>query len=85
MNNRVQQRTNENDIPTVENARWFDARTLRIAASACTLYLLEFTNDADIKKIIKHSSCEIKYFVETHRCKLCVILRSRVIRVVCPR
>ena len=24
-----------------------------------------------------HSSCEIEYFVETHLCKLCVILRSR--------
>ena len=31
-----------------------------------------------------HSSCEIEYFVETHLCKLCVILRSRVLRVVCP-
>ena len=31
-----------------------------------------------------HSSCEIEYFVETHFCKLCVILRSRVLRVVCP-
>ena len=31
-----------------------------------------------------HSSCKIEDFVETHLCKLCVILRSRVIRVVCP-
>ena len=30
-----------------------------------------------------HSSCEIEYFVETHLCKLCVILRSRVLLVVC--
>ena len=37
-----------------------------------------------IIKIKMHSSCEIEYFVETHLCKLCVILRSRVLRVVCP-
>ena len=35
-----------------------------------------------ILKIKIHSSCEIEYFVETHLCKLCVILRSRVLRVV---
>ena len=35
-----------------------------------------------IKKI--HSSCEIEYFVETRLCKLCVILRSRVLLGVCP-
>ena len=34
------------------------------------------------KKI--HSSWNIEYFVETHFRKLCVILRSRVIRVLCP-
>ena len=28
--------------------------------------------------MIIHSSCEIEDFVETHLCKLCVILRSRV-------
>ena len=32
-----------------------------------------------------HSSCEIEDFVETHLCKLCVILRSRVLRVVCSQ
>ena len=36
-----------------------------------------------IIKIKIHSSCEIEYFVETHLRKLCVILRSRVLRVVC--
>ena len=39
---------------------------------------------AYITKIKVHASCEIEYFVETHLCKLCVILRSRVLRVVCP-
>ena len=31
------------------------------------------------------SSCEIEYFVDNHLCKLYVILRSRVLRVVCSR
>ena len=31
-----------------------------------------------------HSSCEIEDFVETHLRKLCVILRSRVLRDVRP-
>ena len=35
-------------------------------------------------KVKIHSSCEIEYFVETHLCLLCVILRSRVLPVVCP-
>ena len=37
-----------------------------------------------IIKIKIHSSCEIEDFVETHLFKLCVILRSRALRVVCP-
>ena len=37
-----------------------------------------------IIKIKIHSSCDIEDFVETHLCKLCVILRSRALRVVCP-
>ena len=37
-----------------------------------------------IIKIKMHSRCEVEYFVETHLCKLCVILRSRVLRVLCP-
>ena len=37
-----------------------------------------------IIKIKIHSSFEIEDLVETHLCKLCVILRSRVLRVVCP-
>ena len=30
---------------------------------------------------IKNVSCDIENFVETHLCKLCVTLRSRVLRV----
>ena len=42
-------------------------------------------NVADtLLKMKIHSSCEIEDFVEIHLCKLCVILRSRVLRVVCP-
>ena len=37
-----------------------------------------------IIQIKMHSSCEIEDFVETHLCKLCVMLRSRVVRVVSP-
>ena len=36
-------------------------------------------------KIKIPSSCEIEYFVETHLCKLCVILRLREQLGVCPR
>ena len=38
----------------------------------------------NIIKIKIHSSCEIEDFVETHLCKVCVILRSRALRVACP-
>ena len=34
------------------------------------------------KMKIHSSRCEIEDFVETHLCKLCVILRSRALRVV---
>ena len=38
-----------------------------------------------IEKLKIHPICEIKDFVEIHLRKLCVILRSRVLRVVCRR
>ena len=37
-----------------------------------------------IIKIKIQSSCDIEDLIETHLCKLCVILRSRLLRVVCP-
>ena len=37
-----------------------------------------------ITNIKIHSECEIEDFVETHLCKLCVMLRSRVLLGVCP-
>ena len=37
-----------------------------------------------IIKIYVQSSCDIEDFVETHFCKLGVILRSRVLLGVCP-
>ena len=46
--------------------------------------VIDTINTCNTLKIIIHSSCEIEYFVETHLCKLCVILRSRVLRVVSP-
>ena len=46
-------------------------------------WLLHRHRRTSIIKIKIHSSCEIEYFVEIHLCKPCVILRSRVLRVVC--
>ena len=58
---------------------WYDSdiHVARILhnKSACTTIII---------KIKIHSSCKIEHFVETHLCKLCVILRLRALRVVCP-
>ena len=49
---------------------------------SCLKYIYQvyvlFFSTIDIIKIKKHSSCEIEHFVETHLCKLCVVLRSRI-------
>ena len=45
------------------------------------------SHDSGTRYIIKikiRLSCEIEDFVKTHLCELCVIRRSRVLRVVCP-
>ena len=52
--------------------------------NASRRHLLEPVGQYYIIKINIHSSCEIEDFVETHLCKLCVIHRSRALRVVCP-
>ena len=47
---------------------------------------LPLSSDMGIYYKLKYtpSSCETEGFVETRLCKLSVILRSRVLRVVCP-
>ena len=49
----------------------------------CFLYFKSSVATIVNIKLKMRSSCEIEYFVETHLRKLCVILRSRVLRVVC--
>ena len=59
----------------------------RVTTCAYTLLNIVFAYCYDkyiLYKMKIHSSCEIEDFVETHLCKLCVILRSRALRVVCP-
>ena len=74
------------EIPRV----WFVslANVFREPGCVCSvLVILTFRRISMYYRTIKieiHSSCEIEDFVETHLCKLCVILRSRVLRVVCP-
>ena len=65
---------------------WVCVAALVLAAALIRVSqkLFVFVTCFDIKKIKIHSSCEIEDFVETHLCKLCVILRSRALRVVCP-
>ena len=60
---------------TTATATTTTVATVTAATAITTIY---------IRKMKIHSSCEFEYFVETHLCKLCVILRSRVLQVVCP-
>ena len=54
--------------------------SVEVRTTDCTIN----TTSYSIIKIKIHSSCEIEDFVETHLCKLCVILRLRVLGVMCP-
>ena len=66
----------------------YHTQRLRFAGGCCRRLRLRKEKYNKIENIIKikiHSSCEIEDFVETHLCKLCVILRSRALRVVWPR
>ena len=53
----------------------------------CCGDVIRFTSHPTENIIFKKNTpavSEIEDFVETHLCKLCVILRSRVLRIVCP-
>ena len=43
------------------------------------VYITILRCDILLKKMKIHFSCDIEDFVETQRCKLCVILRSRAL------
>ena len=63
-------------VPTTQLAKMsIDPKFVELTADVLELFII---------KIKIHSSCwEIEYFVKTHLCKLCGILRSRVLRVAC--
>ena len=59
--------------------------TARECEDRCVIFCFVFRDGYySLQKIRIHSVCEIEDLVETHLCKTCVILRSRVLRVVCP-
>ena len=58
------------------------SQVVKRTTTTCNTPLLD-SYLSNIMKIKMHSSsCEIEDFVETHLCKLCVILRSRVLLCV---
>ena len=60
-------------------------RRRRVRGLARTLQLLHVLNQCENSvKMNIHTTSEVGDFVQTHFCKLCGILRSRVLRVVCP-
>ena len=70
--------------PYYKNYLWKLKYTPPAMRSNILSKLIFATYGVHIIKIKIHSSCQIEYFVDTHLCKLRVILRSSVLRVVCP-
>ena len=74
----------EDQIPTTSNQKTLESNRVCRARHNHEINAFRERSRRIRIKVKMHSSCEIEYFVETHLCKLCVILRSRVLRVVCP-
>ena len=60
---------------------------VHMATFSINRWVIYCVDDSSTRYIITikiHSSCEIEDFIETRLCKLCVMLRTRVLRVGCP-
>ena len=57
---------------------WYLARRIRTSDSVQVENIFYYKQN-------RTSSCGVERFVETHLCKLCMILRNRELRVVCSR
>ena len=69
--------TMANKVAAIENAREV------LSVVPAVRHQEEWGGDFINIKTKIHSSCEIEDFVEIHLCKLCAILRSRVLLGVC--
>ena len=75
-------------VPCTSTVGIWHKRTL--TSSLCTsipgirLVPFGYNNGPEVLLLIKfgNNSCEIRYFIKTHLSKLCVILRTRVLRVL---